>query len=177
MKSLSTALALAVLSLPLSIPVQAQQGGVLTATKGEHAAFFVWQTSMTDMFEIEAAKIALQRTQTAGIRSFAEAMVSDHTRSKDQIAKAVKDNDLSTPLPERIDLKHQQVLDQLRRATDADFDHLYLSGQVAAHEEALKLYEHYAPTAEEASLRAIAEAGQPMVQHHLEQARSLQKSQ
>ncbi|MGK9234051.1 DUF4142 domain-containing protein [Inquilinus limosus] len=165
----------AVLALPFGRAVQAQEGGVLTGTEGQHAAFFVQQAGRSDMFEIEAARIALRRTQSPEIRAFAEMMVADHTRSQEQITKAVKDHDLSTPLPKRIDLKHQQILDQLQRAADADFDRLYLNGQVTAHQEALKVYQHYAPTAEEPSLRAVAEAGLPMIQRHLDRARALQK--
>ena len=175
MKSLPALLFAAMLVLPFGHAARAQQGGVLTATEGEHAAFFVQQATMSDMYEVEAAKIALQRTKSADIRTFAQTMETDHTRSKDQIAKAVQDNNLSTPVPKRIDLRHQQLLDQLRRATDADFDRLYVKDQVTAHQEALKVYQHYQPTAQEASLKAVADAGLPMIQHHLDQAKSLQK--
>lgn len=175
MKPVVILLFAAALALPFGPAARAQQGGVLTGTEGEHAAFFVQQATMSDMYEIEAAKIALQRTQSADVRSFAQTMESDHTRSKDQIARAVQDNNLSTPVPKRIDLRHQQLLDQLRHASDADFDRLYVKDQVAAHQEALKVYQHYQPTAQEAALKAAADAGLPMVQHHLEQAKSLQK--
>lgn len=168
-------LTLTLAAMPLDRAAVAQEGGVLTGAKGEHAALFVRQAVMGDMFEITAAEIALQRTRSADVRAFAQMMKTDHEQSEDKISNAVSDNNLSTPLPTRLDLKHQQLVDQLKTATDADFDHRYIATQIDAHQEALRLYQHYGPTAEEPSLKAIAQEGTAVIQRHLAAAEALKK--
>jgi putative membrane protein len=42
---------------------------------------FVEKAATGDMYEIEAARIALRRSGSAGIRSIAQQMIDDHTAS------------------------------------------------------------------------------------------------
>ena len=64
-------------------------------------------------------------------------------------------------------------MDALKNAKGAQFDTLYMSQQVPAHEDALKLHQGYAQNGENASLKAFASKTAPVVSKHLDEARAM----
>lgn len=68
---------------------------------------------------------------------------------------------------------HEQMLDELRQLSGAEFDQRFLEIQVQTHERAIALFEHYAEEGESDALRQVARATLPDLESHLEQARSL----
>jgi putative membrane protein len=60
---------------------------------------FVQEAAISDMFEIEASKLAEQRADDA-TKGFAKQMITDHTKTSDELRAAVG-SDPNTPLPGR----------------------------------------------------------------------------
>jgi putative membrane protein len=77
------------------------------------------------------------------------------------------------PPPPMLLPMQQQMLDQLRRASVENFDRVYLTQQVPAHEMALALHNNYATNGDTPSLRATAATALPLVRQHLDQARRM----
>jgi putative membrane protein len=75
---------------------------------------------------------------------------------------------------DKLDQRRQGFIDNLKQATDANFDKTYIDQQVAAHEEALSLLQGYANDGPDAGLKGGAAKAVPMVQGHLDKARSIQ---
>ncbi|MDP3175883.1 MAG: DUF4142 domain-containing protein [Phenylobacterium sp.] len=188
--TLSTAAAVAAFSLaacnkpapeaPEAQPVNAAQDAVGAAVGQASATTlgandtdaFVSNASQSDMYEIEAGKIAQSRSKTDAVKSFAAMMVSDHTamsnEMKSLIAAAQK-----TPAAS-LDERRQGLIDNLKAATDANFDRTYLDQQAAAHEEALTLMRGYADNGGDAGLKGGAAKAVPKIRTHLEKVKSLQ---
>ena len=124
-----------------------------------------------DLYEVASSRLALKRSRDRRIRSFAQMMISHHSRSSNELARLdparsrVSERDLWEP--------KAQMLDKLRSSTAADFDSNYVRGQIAAHEEALGLHRAYAAGGANAALRAFAGGAVALVEGHLARARAL----
>lgn len=68
------------------------------------------------------------------------------------------------------------MLRQFERARDRDFDRLYLSQQVPAHQQALALHRTYARSGDGRALREVAASAVPIIQRHLTEARALARA-
>lgn len=137
---------------------------------------FVKEAAMTDAFEIEAAKIALEKSRNDGVRRFAQHMIDEHTKMSTQLKSAAANQRAATGEPAaEMDRAHRGKLDDLRKASGADFDRKYVQMQVEGHQKALKLHQDYAKSGDEAALKKVATEAVPHVQAHLQQAQTLQR--
>jgi putative membrane protein len=77
------------------------------------------------------------------------------------------------PPPAVLGQGKRELIDALLTAPAADFDRVYLSQQVPAHEQALKLHSTYAESGDTAALKVAAAGAVPIVERHLAEARRL----
>jgi putative membrane protein len=124
------------------------------------------------MYEIQAAQIAEKRSKSADIKAFAKMMVTDHTATSKAMAPLAKAAG-QTPA-DKLDNRRQGFIDNLNKASDADFDKTYVDQQVAAHEEALSLMNGYASDGSDAGLKDAAAKTAPKVQMHLDKIKAIQ---
>jgi putative membrane protein len=148
-------------------------GAASANTIGPHdTAAFVSNASQSDMYEIQAAQIAEKRSQSADIKAFAKMMVTDHTatmKAMGPLATAAG----QTPA-DKLDDRRQGFIDNLNKASDADFDKTYVDQQVAAHREAEDLMTGYAKDGSDAGLKDGAAKTAPKVQMHLDKITAIQ---
>ncbi|MCC6921281.1 MAG: DUF4142 domain-containing protein [Alphaproteobacteria bacterium] len=128
-----------------------------------------------DMFEIEAANLAWDRSKSENVKAFAKMMIADHTATSAKLKVLVDQNDGA--LPGDLDESHDAMLDQLKAADDAQFDQLYLSQQETAHEEALKLHQDYAANGDNDAFKTFASDTAKKVQEHMKALKTLTPSQ
>lgn len=153
--------------------VGAAVGATSAATLGSHdTGAFVDNLVQGNTYEIEAAKIAEHKAQSADVKAFAKMMVHDHTalgaEAKPVIAKSGK-----TP-PTSLDQRRQGFLDNLNAAPPQGFDKTYMDQQVAAHKETLTLLNGYAKDGDNADLKTLATKAAPTVQKHLDKAQEIE---
>jgi len=132
---------------------------------------FANTVAASDMFEIEAAKLAQDQGTSDKIKAFAAMMIKDHTASTAKLKEAAGQAAGVTVAP-ALTTKQQMDLDVLKNAGD-QFDALYAQRQVAAHEEALTLLQGYAGNGTDAALKTFASDAVAVVQHHLDEAKKL----
>ena len=133
---------------------------------------FVTEAAASDMTEIAAANIALQKGD-ADEKQFADQMVKDHTQTSTELKALVSSGDVQATLPTAPDSASQKQIDKLNAAAPADFRSEYDSSQVSAHKSAVSLFERYAKGGDNAKLKDWAQKTLPHLQHHLEMANRL----
>lgn len=133
---------------------------------------FVSMQASSDMYEIEAGRLAEQSGTSEEVKSFGAMMVMDHTNSSQMLQAAVMESGQALMVPTTMMPMHQQQLTELQNA-GANFDTLYAQQQVAAHQEALNLLQTQAENGTVDQLKAFAAETAPIVEGHLEQAREL----
>jgi len=137
-------------------------------------ADFITEAAMSDMLEIEAAKIAEQKGD-AQEKSFAAKMITDHTKTSSELKQTVN-ADEKAAIPTALDDASQKKIDKLRNAKPEDFAGEYDPMQVSAHKDATSLFERYAKGGDDPKLKDWAGKTLPALQHHLEMAQDMNKN-
>jgi len=163
--------------IALAIPAYAQSVGEKTGINSvtgtsPSTADFVKEAAVSDMFEIEAGKLAQQKGSPEA-RAFAMHMIEDHTKTSDAIKAMVKSGDVKADVPAALDSAHQSKLDKLKGLTGNDFNKNYDSVQVDAHKDAVSLFERYSKGGDNAKLKNFAGKTLPTIQDHLKMAQNL----
>lgn len=153
-----------------SVPV----GQVSAATLGANTAGgFVTALAVSDMYELQSADIAMAKSSTAGIDELAGMIKTDHTASTAKLEALAPTEAADVTLPTALDERRQGLIDNLNAATPADFDRVYLTQQVAAHNEALTLLNGFQDHSETPGLAALATEIIPKVTMHRNQAQQM----
>lgn len=130
---------------------------------------FATKAAMSDMFEIQAGKLAQDQAKDKDVKQFGSHMVSDHTKTSDAMKEMAQKKSMT--LPTKLDSEHQQKLDKLRGVKGEQFDSAYMQGQVDAHQTAVSLFRDQAQNGKDADLKRFAEQTLPTLEQHLRMAR------
>ncbi len=134
---------------------------------------FAQTASASNTYEIETSKLALAATQSDPVRAFAEQMIADHTAAGQKMAAAAQTDGVAVAAAMTED--QQAKAAQLRGLSDADFDAAYVAAQVAAHDEAVSLFEAFVAQSQPSALRDFAAETLPVLEQHQAHAHSLKQ--
>jgi putative membrane protein len=138
-------------------------------------ADFVKEAAISDMFEIQSSELAEQKSTDEATKAFASRMITDHTKTTEQLKSLVQSANLGVTPPEALDSTHQKLLDKLKSESGSSFAKTYHESQVAGHKKAVSLFERYGKGGENAQLKSWAETTLPILKQHLEMAEKLEK--
>lgn len=165
-----SAIAVACLAVPLSSSFA--QSGISTNPAPVETRSYLSAMHALSRYEVDSSRLALAQSQAQASRSFAQQMVDHHTRMMAEHARLLSipsdsdpDSALVGPLSE--------MLNSLENTPRDDFDAAYKRGQIAAHEEMLKVHGAYAAQGSDTALRAKIQLATPVIQKHLDAARKL----
>lgn len=146
-----------------------------TASTGAVAATdkqFFANAAQTDMLEIEASKLAVDRATNEQVKSFASMIVSDHTGTSGELKSMASAKGVT--LPTELSGKHKATLEKLQKAQGAEFDRLYAQQiAVQAHRDAVTLYTNTAKNAKDPEVKGFAQKTLPALKQHLTQAQQI----
>jgi putative membrane protein len=132
---------------------------------------FANKAAISGLYEIEAARIAEQRSPNPDIDRFAAQMIRDHGRNNLELkATAAR---IGLRLPTRLDAQHLGLIAQLRSANAGQFNATYAQQQVQGHQDAIAIFTSYARSGGSAQLERFARKSLPVLEHHLEMAQAL----
>src|SRR6476469_26605 len=131
------------------------------------------------LIDVEAGKLALEKSQNNDVRAFAQRMVGDHTAVNDQALALVKklnvtpeDNPTSQSLTQAADAERKK----LAGLDVASFDKAYVDNEVAYHKTVNEaLSKTLIPDAQNAELKSLLERGLTLFQSHQQHAEALAK--
>jgi putative membrane protein len=138
------------------------------------ALAYVMAAGKSDLYEIDSSRIAQQKSQNPKVRDFAGMLIKHHQMTTAATLKAARDAGLN-PSPPALDAGAERSIAELRAASPAEFDRLYLGQQVPAHQAALDLHQSYGAGGDKAPLRASAKTAVPIVKQHLDAATAMQR--
>ena len=129
---------------------------------------YIRRTTISNVYEVVAARIALRRSRTPEVRDFANRMMDEHRQAVAIITQA----SAQAGLPQRpmLDRTHRAMLNRLRRVPDSDFDRVYMNQQLVAHMNAAAVQEGYLRDGDNPALLQAAAQLRPIVQQHLDMA-------
>jgi putative membrane protein len=137
-------------------------------------ADFATEAAISDMFEIQSSKLAVERSDDA-TKTYANQMIADHEKTTTEMKAMVQGGKVQATLPTDLDKTHQSKLDTLKGLQGKDFTKQYHSDQVKAHKDAVDLFQRYAKGGDNPDLKAWSAKIQPALEHHLKMAQDLDK--
>ncbi|HEX9466376.1 MAG TPA: DUF4142 domain-containing protein [Alphaproteobacteria bacterium] len=128
---------------------------------------YVQKSAVTDQFEVQAGELAAQKSQNPAVREFGRHMVEDHSQASARLKTALNSGHVKATVPNGLDSKHQELLQELRKESGDQFDQTYFQAQLQGHRDALDLQRAYSQAGDNDALRQYAAEATPMVQEHL----------
>ncbi|GGY21017.1 DUF4142 domain-containing protein [Massilia dura] len=122
--------------------------------------------AIANMAEVEAGKMALQKSQNAEVKAFAQQMVDDHTKGLDEVKAVAQAKNVT--LPAELDAKHKKMAKNLQAMSGEKFDKAYLDmAGVKSHKEAHALVVKTQSSAKDADVKGLAAKLQPTIDQHM----------
>ena len=136
------------------------------------AAGFAAAAAATDLYEIESSTLASTKAASAEIKEVAGHIKTDHQKSSADLKTAAQS--ASVTVTPQLDAEKQRMLDELKAASGAEFDRLFLEQQKTAHQKALSLLQGYSSGGDNAALKEFATKGAPIVKGHLDHLNTIE---
>jgi putative membrane protein len=127
-----------------------------------------------NMTEIEAAKIALQKAQSADVKAFAQQMIQDHTALGEKAGPVAESAGVKPP--STLPLASRQELAHLKAVSDQHFDAVFIRDMVKDHEGAAGLFKAEAKDGHDAQVKDLAKGALPTIEEHLDMIRQIEKA-
>lgn len=123
--------------------------------------------------EIEAARLALERSKNEDVRAYAQRMIDEHGGAKQKldgfgVRRAVSDE------RRRVLDKSKANVTRLKRLHGAQFDRAYMASEIEDHQMALeKIDQRIVPNAKSDEFGNFARDQRPVIESHLDEARRI----
>ena len=130
-------------------------------TKAAHAGYA----------EVEAGKMALEKSENEDVRQFAQRMIDDHTKAGDELKKLAENKGVSLPTEPSEDQK--ETANELSELESEEFDSEYMDAQVSDHETVIGFFEDEARDGSDSDVIAFADKTLPTLKSHLEMAENI----
>ncbi|MGZ5907061.1 MAG: DUF4142 domain-containing protein [Reyranella sp.] len=116
---------------------------------------FVRDAGSAGYFEIQGARLALERSQNVGVRGYATQTLKDATEMVNRV-KFINESNVSAPMPRGPSDAQQATLNQLAGLSGPDFDREYMRLQIEVSDYLAKTFRAYGATGESPTLRVYA---------------------
>jgi putative membrane protein len=145
----------------------------LTALSAHAAtpAGFVDDASAKGLAEIQTSQLALEKSQAADVKKFAQMMIDDHTAANEELAEVATTLELEVADEAELMARAKKMILEYR---EESFDKAYADNQVVAHEQTIKLFQDEIKSSTSPELKTFAEKTLPKLEQHLQEAKDLQ---
>lgn len=139
-------------------------------------AKFVQEAALSDMFEVEASKLALQRASQEQVRFFAQHMIDEHSKDLTKLSRITESYKVNAAIPSALDQTYKQKIFHLQKSSGPKFDQDYLDLMMKNHQTALSMHQDYARSGDNVILQQYAMEAVVLIQEHLTKISQLIKS-
>ena len=172
MKIILRIVGLCIAIMTWTMVIYAQDNSQTQAQSGD--IDFASKATASNNFEIQAANIALTKSQDQNVKQYAQMIVDDHTAAGNELSTLVKNKNWQLSTPDN--QNYTQLIDQLNNADPANFDRNYVDLMAKSHQDAITLFKDASTgtATTDAELRKFATDKIPAFQKHLDQLKTMQ---
>ena len=132
----------------------------------------VMNMAIANMAEVEAGKMAIEKTQNAQIKSYAQKMVDEHSKALGEVTALAQSKGVT--LPTTVDAPHKAMAAKLNKLSGEAFDRAYMADAgVSDHTKLHAKLKGFERKAKDADVKALASTMLPTVAEHLQMAKEL----
>lgn len=122
---------------------------------------------------MKAGELAKEKSKNAKVKSFAEMLVTDHSKANSKLKAMAKAKGVEAPAGPGL---VQQGKLKLLGLKDDGFDKAFADQSVSDHKSTIDMFEKAIKELKDADLKAFAEKTLPTLKHHLSEAEKLHAS-
>jgi putative membrane protein len=153
------ALALLLLASPLSA-----WAPLAVAADSPDASFYK-NAAEGGIAEVEAGKLAQQKSGNSQVKNFGAMMVKDHSAANEQLKTLAESKNISLPTTSSVGQMADKA--KLEVLSGDTFDSSYIKGQIAAHQDTVALFKKEIASGQDPDAKAFAQKTLPTVRSHL----------
>jgi putative membrane protein len=142
-----------------STPATAGAGNVSAADKK-----FMMMAAQSDLAEIQVGNLALQKSTNDQVKTLAQRLVDDHTKSSTAMKQLAQQKGVT--LPADTDAKHKALASKLEGESGSKFDKDFLDANSADHHKVIKAFEEESTKGSDPDVKAFATQFLPPIQEH-----------
>lgn len=131
---------------------------------------FIEEASERNIGEIEAAKLALQKSTHPAVKEFAQTAITVHTADLAKLRTLAAGEKVEMEDDATLMSKAKKAI--LKQRDGESFDAAYANNQITVHRDTAEFYKKAAKS-EDAEVRAFAAGVLPVVEQHLKDAEAL----
>jgi len=154
-------LVLALLSVP-----------AIGATVSSADKTFVMKAAQGDMTEVQLGQLASDKGTSADVKSFGAQMVADHGKANAELKSIASSKGIE--LSDKLDAKHQAMVDKMSALSGPAFDKAYVDAMVADHKKDDGLFSKEASSGQDADIKAFAAKTDETIKMHLKMIEEIQ---
>jgi putative membrane protein len=125
--------------------------GPVSPDQLEAASRFAREASLSGLFDVESAQLALDRASNADVRKLAREILEEQTLANSRL-EAFAPKDART----KLDGEYATQLAALKAVKAEEFDRAFMAAQKQSHERSVKLFSAYAQSGEDQRLKSYA---------------------
>jgi putative membrane protein len=145
-----------------------EAGGAATALTNDDKEF-VSKAGMGGLAEVQMGNLALEKASNAGVKAFAQRMVTDHSKANEELSQLATAKGVA--LPAELGGEHKAAFEHLSGLSGAEFDKAYMTHMVEDHEKDVAEFDKASTSATDADVKAWAGKTLPTLKEHLQQAK------
>lgn len=124
--------------------------------------------------EVALSQLADSHAASADVKSFAQMMVTDHTKLNSQLSDLAQKKGVD--IQSDVEKGQKKGVSRLAKKNGADFDKAYIKEMVSGHEKTEKLLKDEAANSKDTDFQQFANEALPTVMSHLQKAQDLEKT-
>lgn len=134
------------------------------------ARHFLIMSSIGNLQQVNAGKLAIDKATRPDIKSFGRMVVTDHSQAQEKLLQLAKS--LGIQLPSEATSVPPFDLNLSKTSGDS-FDRRYVHATLSGHRSTVQLFENYAITGKNPTVKAFAQKMLPTLKAHLAAAKTL----
>lgn len=163
----TTPIALVLAACAIAAPFASAQAPISKADSDRLVAI-----AQANIAEVEAGKLAVEKSSNAGVKQFAQQMIDDHSKGLADTQKVAAAKNVT--LPTEPDAAHKKAAAELKQLSGAAFDKAYVSkAGVDDHAKVHAALKSDIANAKDPDVKALVTKLEPVVAHHGEMAKKL----
>ena len=150
-----------------------QNENVFENSNKEKEAQFLVNAAAININEIELAQLAIQKSENLDLKDFAKMLSTDHQATIKEITSLA--NTKLIAIPKSMTSDGRLNFKNLTNLSNADFDKVYTTLLVKAHQDAIALFDKASIESKDKAIKAFAIHTLPKLNQHLDLAITFQE--
>jgi putative membrane protein len=133
---------------------------------------FIKTVASVNNLEVQLGRMAMDRSSSNDVKSFANKMVEDHSKANDDLRQLA--SMLKVSLPTTDDVTANAMKNKLSTLPQSQFDRAYIDEMVKGHSDAVNAFETYIKDGQDTDVKGWASKTLPVIREHLTMAKDIQ---